>query len=133
MPTGTCEQQGDIEILPVTSQKYHDYHAVEGFDVSFSYDCIGTVVSDWWIVDDYPISYHDSPYPYNYKKKPISSENCINTLTLVLYNIRLNYTNKYIVYLSKDKHFNKNGASATACLSEYMHVHIIAYYAVNVW
>ena len=117
MSIAPCEHQDEIHFLPGMFKKYHDYHAVEGFNVTFSYDCCGSIVSNWWEVDGYPISYHYPPYTYDYKKE-ISSQNGINILTLILYNVRMNYTNKYTAYPSRSEMFNNSGIKATAHLSE---------------
>lgn len=85
------EHQDDIHFLPGTFRKYSDYHTVEGFNVTFSYDFCGSIVFNWWEVDGFPISHHYPPYTYDYRKEN-SSENGINILTLILYNVRINYT-----------------------------------------
>ena len=40
-------------------------------------------------------------------------------MTLILYNVRMNYTNKYTIHPSRSETFNNNGIKATAHLSEY--------------
>jgi len=121
-----CKHQ-DIQFLNGASEKIHKYHAVEGFNVSFQYNCYGTGVHNWWAVDGSPISCHNPPYPYDCKTE-ISSADCINTLTLILYNVRLNYTNNFTTYPSKSIVFNYTRIRATAHLSKcrlriyYMHM-----------
>ena len=114
-----CEHQDNVQFLNGSFKKYHDYHAVEGFTVSFQYNCYGTGVVNWWAVDEFPITYHNPPYPYDYKTE-LSSTDCINTLSLILYNVRLNYTNSFTAFPSKSKVFNDTGISKTAHLSKYI-------------
>ena len=120
MSAAACKDQ-DLHFLHGTFEKYHDHHAVEGFDVTFSYNCHGTIVAEQWVVDSYPISYHQPPYYYDYKKE-VSSKHCINTLTLILYNVKVNYTNKYTVFPSRNKIYDNSGIRAAAHLSEYKYI-----------
>ena len=113
----SCEHHNDVNFLPGTFKKYHDYHTVEGLNVTFTYDCYGSIADNWWAVDGYPISRHSAPNTYDYKKE-LSYEKCINILTLILYNVRMNYTNNYSAYPSRSGTFNRTGLRAIAHLSE---------------
>ena len=99
-------------VLSGGAESHHQRHTVEGRNVSFSYRCTGINVSNWWGVDGFEISY---PVKFN---KSNSSFGCVNTLTLTLYDVSLDYSNAYTAYPSTSTHFNPTGINVTVYLSE---------------
>ena len=105
-----------VIILPGGLESHHYYHTVEGRNVTFSYKSTGANVINHWGVEGRSIS-KDPPSGVNFNLSN-SSVNCVNTLNLALYDVKLDYPTIYTAYPSSAEQFNITGVHITAHLGE---------------
>ena len=105
-----------VKILPDGLDSHHYYHTVEGRDVTFLYKCRGANVINHWEVDGRSIS-EDPPNDLKFNLSN-SSVDCVNTLTLTLYDVTMDYPTTYTAYPSSAERINTTGVHIAAHLSE---------------
>jgi len=111
-----------VQFLPHALDNFRHYHTIEGRKVTFSYGCYGTNVFNRWGVDKHPLSEYPPPNSFDFDETN-SSVGCVNTFTLTLYHVKLNYTRYYTAYPSKSNEFSTTGINSTVHLSEYKYLH----------
>ena len=75
--------------------------------MEISYDCHGRNVVNWWAING--VSLLDQAALYQFDKHSQNLKYCVDTLTLRLLKVHLNYTGDYVAYPSKDTEFSTDG------------------------
>lgn len=101
-----------VTIIPNTMKNQY-FHTVEGRDVTFSYQCTGNNVINWWGVGNCDISFYRDTINYD---KGNSLVDCVNTLNLTLHDVTLNYPKSFTAYPSISERFRTTGTHVTAHL-----------------
>ena len=96
-----------VWFLPGALHSYFHYHTVVGRDVEISYDCHGRNVVNWWAING--VSLSNKAALYQFDKHSQNHKNCVDTLTLRLLHVHINYTGDYFAYPSKDTEFSTDG------------------------